>query len=104
MTIERRLENALRISKSIKDGKLGPNNLYDLNLHLSEALQQAEKLSIHSVLTRLDSLNVGDKYMYDLNDKGVFTVISKEDSNWIDTKRDCGRRTGSFPDRMIYPV
>ena len=104
MTIERRLENALRICKSIKNGKLGPNNLYDLNLHLSEALQQAEKLSIHSVLTRLDSLEVGDKYMYNLNDKGVFTVLDKSEGHWIKTQRDCGRITGGFPKTEVYPV
>lgn len=50
MTIEKRLENALRISKNIKNGQLDPNNLYDLQLHLSNALEQAEKLSIHSVV------------------------------------------------------
>jgi hypothetical protein len=50
MTIEKRLENALRISKTIENGKLDSKNLYDLLVHTSEALEQAEKLAIHSVV------------------------------------------------------
>lgn len=50
MNIENRLENALRISKTIENNKLDSKNLYDLLLHISEALKQAEKLAIHSVV------------------------------------------------------
>lgn len=46
MTIEKRLELALKISENIKDGKICPNNLYDLQLHLSDALEQVKKLTI----------------------------------------------------------
>ena len=45
MTVEKRLENALSISESIKNGKISPNNLYDLQLHLSDALDQVKELS-----------------------------------------------------------
>ena len=45
MTLEKRLENALRISESIENGKIYPNNLYDLQLHLSDALDQVTKLT-----------------------------------------------------------
>lgn len=49
MTIEKRLELALKISENIKYGKICPNNLYDLQLHLSDALEQVKKLTIHGV-------------------------------------------------------
>lgn len=105
MTIERRLENALRISKTIKDGKLDSKNLYDLQLHLSDALEQAEKLSIHSVLTRLDKLEIGDTYKYNPNDVGVFKILDKKDENWVTVVRtQSGRVTGSFPSTEVYPV
>lgn len=72
MTIEKRLENALRISKTIKDGRLDPNNLYDLQLHLSDAIEQAEKLSIHSVVnSNCDSKPKKCKHKY-----GLFTHIN----------------------------
>ena len=45
MTVEKRLENALSISESIKNGKISPNKLYDLQLHLSDALNQVKELS-----------------------------------------------------------
>lgn len=105
MTIEKRLENALRISKTIKNGQLDPNNLYDLNLHLSDALMQAEKLSIHSVLTRLDSLKVGDKFKYNMKDVGTFKILKKEEENWIETIRiESSRKSGDFPWTEVYPV
>lgn len=50
MTVEKRLENALSISENIKDGKICPNNLYDLQLHLSDALEQVKKLTIPVVV------------------------------------------------------
>jgi len=50
MTVEKRLENALSISENIKDGKICPNNLYDLQLHLSYALEQVKKLTIPVVV------------------------------------------------------
>lgn len=50
MTVEKRLENALRISENIIDGKICPNNLYDLQLHLSDALEQVKKLTIPDVV------------------------------------------------------
>ena len=62
MTIQRRLEIALRISQTIKYGKLDPNNLYDLKLHLSEAMEEADKLTIHSNPTKLETLEVGDTF------------------------------------------
>ena len=46
MKIEKRLENALRISENIIDGKICPNNLYDLQLHLSDALVQVKELPV----------------------------------------------------------
>lgn len=49
MTIEKRLELAFKISENIKDGKICPNNLYDLQLHLSDALEQVKKLTIPDV-------------------------------------------------------
>lgn len=105
MTIEKRLENALRISKTIKNGRLDPNNLYDLQLHLSDALEQAEKLSIHSVLTRLDSLEVGATFKYNLKDVGIFKILAKDEENWFKTVRtQSGRITGDFPWTEVYPV
>lgn len=104
MTIEKRLENALRISKTIKNGQLDSKNKYDLLLHLSDAMEQAEKLSIHSVLTRLDSLEVGDTFKYNLNDVGIFKLLAKEE-NWFKTIRtQSGRVSGDFPWVEIYPV
>ena len=44
MTVEKRLENALSIIESIKNGKISPNNLYDLQLHLIDALDQVKEL------------------------------------------------------------
>lgn len=58
MTVEKRLENALSISKNIKDGKISPNNLYDLLLHLSEALEQVKKLTIPVVVNRQGIVNL----------------------------------------------
>lgn len=63
--------------------------------------------SVSNNLVRLDSLNVGDKYKYDLNDVGIFEVISKDpnDKNWIKTIRtQSGRVTGSFPWTEVYQV
>ena len=52
MDIKKRLELALRISENIKDGKIEPNNLYDLQLHISDALEQVKKLIIPDVSKR----------------------------------------------------
>ena len=58
-----------------------------------------------SVTIRLDSLNVGDKLKYDLNDVGIFKVIAKDEENWIKTVRtQSGRTTGGFPWTKVYPV
>lgn len=46
MNIEKRIELALKISEGIENGKISPNNLYDLLLHLSEAMSQVKNLTI----------------------------------------------------------
>jgi hypothetical protein len=104
MEIKKRIKNALLIAEEIKNGQLDPNNKYDLLLHLSDAIEQAEKLSIYSIVTRLDSLKVGDKFKYNLNDEGMFEVVAEKQNNWIVTKRMCGRYTGGFPEDKVYPV
>ena len=58
MTVEKRLENALSISENIKDGKICPNNLYDLQLHISDALEQVKKLTIPVVVNRQGTVNL----------------------------------------------
>ena len=58
MTIEKRLENALKISENIEGGKISPNNLYDLLLHLSEAHEQVKKLNIPVVVNRQGTVNL----------------------------------------------
>lgn len=58
-----------------------------------------------TVITRLDSLNVGDKYKYNPNDVGIFKVIAKDEENWIKTVRtQSGRIAGGFPWTKVYPV
>lgn len=105
MEIEKRLENALKISKGIRNGKLEPNNIYDLQLHLSEALYQAEKLKPISKNALLGDLNVGDRFKYQLDDIGIFEITSKTDKNWIDTIRvQSNRKSGDFPETKIYPI
>lgn len=56
MIIEKRIKNALKISESIVDGKICANNLYDLQLHLSESLIKIEEIkgqiTIFSILKR----------------------------------------------------
>ena len=51
MKIEKRIELALSIAENIVDLKIDVNNLYDLNLHLSDALEQIKKIPVtHSSL------------------------------------------------------
>ena len=69
----------------------------------SKTNEKAEKQA--TVITRLDSLNVGDTYKYDPNDVGIFKVIAKDEENWIKTLRtQSGRITGGFPWTKVYPV
>ena len=57
------------------------------------------------VITRLENLNVGDTYKYNLNDVGIFKVLGRQDENWIKTVRtQSGRITGGFPWTEVYPV
>ncbi len=65
--------------------------------------EKVEKQAV--VITRLDSLNVGDKYKYDPNDVGIFEVIAKDEKHWIKTMRtQSGRIAGGFPSTKVYPV
>ena len=58
-----------------------------------------------AVITRLDSLQIGDTYKYNLNDVGIFKVIAKDEENWIKTVRtQSGRSAGGFPWTKVYPV
>lgn len=58
-----------------------------------------------NVVTRLDSLNVGDTYKYNLDDVGIFKVLAKDEENWIKTVRtQSGRIAGGFPWTEVYPV
>jgi len=56
MNIEKRIELALKISEGIENGKICSNNLYDLQLHLSDALEQVKKLTIPVVVYQREQL------------------------------------------------
>ena len=72
---------------------------------MPENIDRNKQSLIHDVITRLDSLNVGDKYKYDPTDVGIFKVIAKDEENWIKTIRtQSGRITGGFPWTKVYPV
>lgn len=66
---------------------------------------KSKQSPIHDVITRLDSLNVGDTYKYAPNDVGIFKVLAKDEENWVKTVRtQSGRITGGFPWTKVYPV
>ncbi len=104
MDLKSRLENALRIANTIENNELDYKNLYDLQLHISEALEQSEKVNRKVAQVRLDSLKVGETYKYNPKDVGIFKVLAKDEENWIKTIRtQSGRVTGGFPWDDVYP-
>lgn len=56
MTAEERIKKAIEIVDNIEKGKIDSKNLYDLQLHLSEALFRVKELTIYRVSDTLQIL------------------------------------------------
>jgi len=55
--------------------------------------------------SRLDSLDPGEPFKYNLDDIGIFKIIGKADENWIKTiKTQSGRISGDFPWTEVYKI
>lgn len=71
----------------------------------NEILKKNETPKETPVLTRLDNLQIGDTFKYNLGDAGTYKVLRRADENWIECIRiQSFRKCGSFPWTEVYPV
>ena len=56
MTAEERIKKAIEILDSVENGNIDSKNLYDLRLHLSEAIFRVKELTIYNVSDTLQIL------------------------------------------------